>query len=211
MDKQKLKEIMAKNIQKNLDKIGKSQTDMARDLGFPEMTVSNWLNAKTYPRPDKIQMMADYFNIRRSDLIEEKDELENLIKVPNELIHIPILGEIACGNPILAQENFEGYRVEPKDALPSGNLYYLKTKGDSMEPTIPNGAWVMIREQPDVENGEIAAVLVNGDTEVTLKRVRKQGDSVVLMPDNPKYSPIIINEKNPATIIGKAIRFTRDL
>lgn len=211
MDKQKLKEIMAKNIQKNLERIGKTQTEMARDLGFPEMTVSNWLTAKTYPRPDKIQMMADYFNIRRSDLIEEKEKPENLFKVANNLVHIPILGEIACGNPIIVQENFEGYRVEPKETLPSGNLYYLKANGDSMDPTIPDGSWVLIREQPDVENNEIAAVLVNGDTEVTLKRVKKHGDSILLMPDNPSHNPIIINDENPAKIIGKAVRYTRDL
>lgn len=211
MDKQKLKAIMAKNIQKNLERIGKTQTEMARDLGFPEMTVSNWLTAKTYPRPDKIQMMADYFNIRRSDLIEEKEKPENLFKVANNLVHIPILGEIACGNPIIVQENFEGYRVEPKETLPSGNLYYLKANGDSMDPTIPDGSWVLIREQPDVENNEIAAVLVNGDTEVTLKRVKKHGDSILLMPDNPSHNPIIINDENPAKIIGKAVRYTRDL
>lgn len=208
-----LKKIMAKNIQKYLDRKGISQTDMAKDLGFPEMTVSNWLNAKTYPRPDKIQMMADYFNIRRSDLIEESNEEipENMYQIESEFEYIPILGTIACGEPIYVRENFAGYRVELKETLPSGNLYYLQAKGDSMEPTIPDGSMVLIREQPDVESNQIAAVLVNGDDEATLKRVRKQGDSVILMPDNPRYSPIIIDEHNPARIIGKAIRFTRDL
>lgn len=210
---EELKKIMAKNIQKYLDRKGISQTDMAKDLGFPEMTVSNWLNAKTYPRPDKIQMMADYFNVRRSDLIEESNEEipENMYQIESEFEYIPILGTIACGEPIYVRENFAGYRIEPKEALPSGNLYYLQAKGDSMEPTIPDGSMVLIREQPDVESNEIAAVLVNGDDEATLKRVRKQGDSVILMPDNPRYSPIIINELNPARIIGKAVRFTRDL
>ena len=61
-----------------------------------------------------------------------------------------------------------------------------------------------------MENGEIAAVLVNGDTEATLKRVKKQGNVVILMPDNPSYEPIIITSNVPARIIGKAIRFTRD-
>lgn len=211
-DKKELKQIMAKNIQKYLNRKGVSQTDMAKDLGFPEMTVSNWLNAKTYPRPDKIQLMADYFNIRRSDLIEESEDLpDNLYQVRESFEYIPVLGTIACGEPIYVRENFASYRVEPKETLPSGNLYYLRAKGDSMEPTIPDGSMVLIREQPDVESNEIAAVLVNGDEEATLKRVRKQGDSVILMPDNPKYAPIIINEHNPARIIGKAIRFTRDL
>ncbi len=79
------------------------------------------------------------------------------------------MGKIACGDPITADENLTGYRYESPDNLPSGNLFYLQAKGDSMEPTIPNGSYVLIREQPEVENGEIAAVLVNGDTEALLK------------------------------------------
>ncbi|MCT4573044.1 S24 family peptidase, partial [Bacillus thuringiensis] len=107
--------------------------------------------------------------------------------------------------------NYEEYRCEATDHLPGGNLVYLKAKGNSMEPTIPDGAYVMVREQPDVESGEIAAVLVNGDTEATLKRIKKQGDIIMLMPDNPTHNPMIIDENNPAKIIGKAIRFTQDL
>lgn len=80
-----------------------------------------------------------------------------------------------------------------------------------MEPTIPDGSFVLIREQPEVEYGEIAAVLVNGNEEATLKRIRKQGDTVILMPDNPSHEPFIVTEDNPAKIIGKAIRFTQDL
>jgi len=97
------------------------------------------------------------------------------------------LGKIACGDPITADENLTGYRYESPDNLPSGNLFYLQAKGDSMEPTIPNGSYVLIREQPEVENGEIAAVLVNGDTEATLKRVKRQAETVFLMPDNPRH------------------------
>ncbi|OXS74168.1 hypothetical protein B1B04_10585 [Lysinibacillus sp. KCTC 33748] len=72
---------------------------------------------------------------------------------------------------------------------------------------IPNGSKVLIREQSEVEYGEIAAVLVNGDTEATLKRVKKQGNTILLMPDNPKHEPYIVDKNNPAKIIGKAISF----
>lgn len=78
MDAHDLKKIMAANIQRFLRQKGKSQTDLATDLDIPEMTVSNWINAKTYPRVDKIQLMADYFNVRRSDLTEQyKEDIEN--------------------------------------------------------------------------------------------------------------------------------------
>lgn len=208
-DSQNLKDIMSKNIKAQLKRMGKTQTDLAKDLGFPEMTVSNWINAKTYPRVDKIQSMADYFGISRSDLTEDKPY--NLHKTNSELVKVPVLGTIACGEPIYVSENFSSYRYESAEFLPSGNTYYLEAKGNSMEPTIPNGSLVLIREQSDVESGEIAAVLLNGDTEATLKRVKKRDDLVILMPDNPTYEPIIVSQLNPARIIGKAIRFTVDL
>lgn len=208
-EKENLKQIMAKNIKKYLDRMGKNQTDLARDLNIPETTVSNWMKGNTYPRIDKIQLMADYFGIYRSDLTEDKPN--NLYSTTTELVKIPILGTIACGDPIYVEENFAGYRYESPENLPYGEIYYLDAKGDSMEPTIPDGSSVMIRQQSDVENGEIAAVLVNGDTEATLKRVKKLGGLVMLMPENPAYEPIIVNKENPARIIGKAIRFTVDL
>ena len=80
-----------------------------------------------------------------------------------------------------------------------------------MEPTIPNGSYVLIRHQLSVEDGEIAAVLVNGDEEATLKRVKRQGDMIMLIPDNSKYPPFIVNKDNPARIIGKAVKISIDL
>ncbi|PQZ54642.1 MULTISPECIES: LexA family transcriptional regulator [Bacillus] len=209
MDAQEMKEIFAANLKKFLERNGITQTYLANDINIPETTVSNWIKANTYPRPDKIQLLADYFKINRSDLTEDKPS--NLYDANVHLVKVPKLGKIACGLPICAEENFEGYRYETSDILPQGEIYYLEAKGNSMEPTIPNGAFVLIRKQDDVENGEIAAVLVNGDTEATLKRVKKQGNVVILMPDNPSYEPIIITPNVPARIIGKAIRFTRDL
>ncbi|QII47789.1 helix-turn-helix domain-containing protein [Bacillus paralicheniformis] len=209
IDIQKLKEIMASNLKKQLKRKGISQTMMARDLNIPEMTVSNWVKGKTYPRPDKIQLMADYFGITRTQLTEESPS--NLTPLAPQTVPIPVLGTIACGEPILAEENVTEYIYESPDQLPSGNLFYLKAKGTSMEPTIPDGSYVLVREQPEVENGAIAAVLVNGDTEATLKRIKRQGDMVILMPDNPNYSPFIITPENPARIIGQAIQFTQKL
>ena len=209
IDIQKLKEIMVNNLKKQLNRKGISQTMMARDLNIPEMTVSNWVKGKTYPRPDKIQLMADYFGITRTQLTEEAPS--NLTPLAPQTVPIPVLGTIACGEPILAEENVTEYIYESPDQLPSGNLFYLKAKGTSMEPTIPDGSYVLVREQPEVENGAIAAVLVNGDTEATLKRIKRQGDMVILMPDNPNYSPFIITRDNPARIIGQAIQFTQKL
>lgn len=210
MENQKnLKEILADNLKYYLDRNGLTQTELASKLSIPEMTMSNWTKAKTYPRIDKIQLLADFFNIKRSDLTEERPS--NIYAAKPQTVKIPVLGKIACGDPILVEENYGEYRYESPDRLPSGRLVYLEAKGDSMAPTIPDGSLVLIREQGNVENGEIAAVLLNGNTEATLKRVKKQGKAIILMPDNPKHNPIIVNAENPAKIIGKAIRFTQDL
>ncbi len=89
------KEIFSNNLKNLLSKIGKSQTEMAKELNFPEMTVSNWTNAKTYPRIDKIEKMANYFGVSKADLVEEApaektenkltDREENLLKDYNSL------------------------------------------------------------------------------------------------------------------------------
>lgn len=204
-----LKRILAKNLNLYIDRSGKNQTDIARELGIPEMTMSNWVKAKTYPRADKVQLLADYFRINRYDLTEEMPE--NIELASPKTVLIPVLGEIACGDPITAEENIIEFREELEERLPSGELFYLKSKGNSMLPTIPDNSYVLIKEQPEVEYGEIAAVLVNDDTEATLKRVKKQGDIIMLVPDNNEHEPYIITKDNPARILGKAIRYTQDL
>lgn len=198
-----INKILVDNLNAQLDKRGINQTDMARDLGFPETTVSNWMKGETYPRPDRLQMMADYFNVRRSDLTESKPT--NIIEVSQETIQIPVLGTIACGDPILAKENIEEYRTTLKADVPSGDVFYLRAKGDSMAPLIPDGAMVLLRYQRDVETGEIAAVMLNGDEEATLKRVKKQGDVIMLVPENNKHDIIIASKENPINIIGKVV------
>lgn len=207
-DPQKLKNIFSANLSYYIERKGETQTEVAQKLGVPEMTMSNWVKAKTYPRMDKVQLLADYFNIRRSDLTEEKPT--NLIEVSQRTIRIPVLGEISCGDPILAEENYEDYRVTLEESVPAGNIVYLKAKGDSMFPTIPDGAMIMVREQPEVESGEIAAVMVDGNTRATLKRVKRQGHTMLLMPDNPAYEPIVVTEDYPVKIIGKAIKMETD-
>lgn len=193
---------------------GLTLLEVAERLGKTEATIQRYEsgNIKNL-KNDTIEDLASVLNVSPAYLMGWDTDFipTNIISLSPTTVKIPVLGKIACGNPITAEENLIGYRYESPDLLPSGKLIYLQAKGDSMEPTIPNGSYVLIREQPDVENGEIAAVLVNGDTEATLKRVKKQGDTVFLMPDNPRHEPYVITSDNPARIIGKAIRFTQEL
>lgn len=119
---------------------------------------------------------------------------------------IPLLGTIACGEPILAEENIDDYVNIPKEL--AGD-FALTCKGDSMiNARIFDGDIVYIRQQDTVENGEIAAVLI-GD-EATLKRVRLFDDHISLEPENPQYRPIVLwgEEMNTVRILGKAVAFT---
>ena len=123
-----------------------------------------------------------------------------------EMRKIPLLGTIACGEPILATENIEDYVAIPKE-LPGD--FALTCKGDSMiNARIFDGDIVYIRQQNTIENGEIAAVLIDG--EATLKRVRLFDDHISLEPENPLYKPLVYwgEEMNLVRILGKAVAFT---
>lgn len=204
---------LANNIRyyRKLNKL--TQADLANKLDVAPTAISAWEVGRNKPLMDKIEQMSTLFNVKKSDLLgDEIDTPTNLVPISRtSIVSIPILGTIKCGQPILAEENITSYREELSDRLPSGNLFYLRSQGDSMLPTIPEGSLVLIREQPTVEYGEVAAVLVNGDTEATLKRVKKQGDIVMLIADNPDYPPYIITDDNPARIIGKAVQVSVDL
>lgn len=200
------RQIVSNNLNELAKRKGVIPADLVRDLGIAEATIRSWFNGTKYPRIQSVQQLADYFGVPRSRITEEW--VPNKIRSNGRVVRVPVLGTIACGSPILSEDNVDYYEDELEELLPSGNVFYLKTKGDSMFPTIPDKSLVLIREQPSVENGEIAAVLVNGDTEATLKRVHFSGDTVLLQADNPLYPPYIMSEDNPARIIGKVIKYS---
>ena len=207
-----IKVIFSSNLNRLMKQRNETATDLSEKTNIAYSTVNDWKNGKKMARGGNLQKLADHFGINVSELTSDNasDKIPNIFPV-GEMVSIPIIGEIACGDPITAEENIIGYRLRSKDGLVSGNTFYLKAYGDSMEPKIPNGADVLIREQASVEDGEIAAVLVNGDTEATLKRVHYQNDSILLIAENSAYQPYIVNEDNPARILGKAIEVSFDL
>ena len=144
------------------------------------------------------------------DVPMEREKVSDLPQSPDILPlpktkRVPLLGTIACGEPILAEENLDGY-VAMADEVEAD--FALRCRGDSMvNARILDGDLVFIRQQPDVENGEIAAVLI-GD-EATLKRVYKYPEQVVLQPENPKYPPLVYSgeQLQDFRILGKAVAF----
>nr|WP_245402388.1 LexA family transcriptional regulator [Psychrobacillus psychrodurans] len=204
---------MGSYIESVLNRIGMKPIELANRIGVDRSTVTRYLKGTRKISMEDVPKIANAIGINPMELLMDENDKKptNVIDISQRTVKIPVLGEIACGDPILAEENYEDYRDELAESLPAGELVYLKAKGDSMSPTIPSGSFVLVRAQSDVENGEIAAVLVNGNTEATLKRVKKQGDVIILMPDNSAHQPYIVDKNNPAKIIGKAIRFTQDL
>lgn len=215
--------IARKTISENLKYYSRNYTQkqLAEITGIPASTLSGYFAQRSTPNAGALEKIATVLGVKKSDLDPRykinqtsfPSNTEYLYQSDSVAKHIPLIGEIACGDPITAEENVEEYitHVFPKGQVPSGELIDLRAKGHSMEPTIPDGSIVTIRLQPEVEDGEIAAVQVNGDTEATLKRVKHIDGLVMLKPDNDAYDPIIITPNNPATIIGKAIQFTSKL
>lgn len=165
------------------------------------------------PTIPQLKKIATGLHMTIADMLERVDDMpvdllapSNIIPFP-EMRQVPLIGAIACGAPILANEHIEDYVDVPKHITAD---FALTCKGDSMiNARIFDGDLVYIRQQDTVENGEIAAVL-NDDGEATLKRVRLFADHICLEPENPLYKPLVYwgEEMNAIRIIGKAVAFT---
>lgn len=159
-----------------------------------------------------IEKLASALDVRPTYLLGMEDEssipvptASNLIPLPKTR-NIPLIGEIACGDPILAEQNIADHVPVPEHI--HGADFALTCKGDSMiNARIFDGDIVYIHQQPEVENGQIAAVLIG--SEATLKRVYRHADKLVLNPENPAYEPLVLSgaELEDVKIIGKAVAF----
>ena len=120
---------------------------------------------------------------------------------------MPLVGRIAAGGPILAEQEVEAVFPLPRDLVGEGELFMLKVSGDSMiDAAICDGDWVVVRTQNTAENGEIVAALL--DDEATVKTLKRSDCHVWLMPHNPAYAPILGDH---ATIMGKVVTVLRKL
>ncbi|MGH8880235.1 MAG: transcriptional repressor LexA [Stackebrandtia sp.] len=154
------------------------------------------LQRKGYLRKDARRPRA--MDIRTS----RSSESEGLRKAPR---YVPVLGEIAAGVPILAEERVEEMFPLPAEFVGEGDVFLLKVKGDSMiEAAITDGDWVVVRQQPEAHSGEIVAAMIDG--EATVKTFKRRDDSVTLLPANPLYEPIPADN---AQILGRVVAVMR--
>lgn len=187
---------------------GLNMREVATALSLPYTTYVNYEKGTREPNSELLIRLADFFETTIDYLIGKESTTptlpDNILPMP-KMRKIPLLGDIACGEPILAAENLDGEVDMPEDVHAD---FALRCKGDRMiNARIFDGDIVYIRQQPTVDNGEIAAVLI--DDEATLKRVRLFDDHIVLEPENPLYRPFVYwgEEMNTVRILGKAVSF----
>lgn len=188
-----------------------SYGELADKTGIPKSALQRYATGQTEKIPiDRLEKIAAAIGSSAAYLMGW--EPNNRPAIPTgfspmpEMRKIPLLGTIACGAPVLAEEHIEGQVDIPVNIHAD---FALTCKGDSMiNARIFDGDIVYIRQQDTVENGEIAAVLI--ETEATLKRVRLFDDHISLEPENPMYKPIVFwnEEMNEVRILGKAVAFT---
>lgn len=183
-----------------------TQKELAAKINAAHNSISNWENDQNMPDPDTIQNLCWALDVQPNYFFSVENALPTNIMPMPEMRRIPLIGSIACGAPILAEEHIEDYVDLPRHVKAD---FSLTCKGDSMiNARIFDGDIVYIRQQDTVENGQIAAVLIG--TEATLKRVRLFDDHIVLEPENPMYKPLVYwnEEMNTVRILGKAVAFT---
>lgn len=212
---ERLKQIMSEQGLRQADILEKAKPYCEKfGLKLGRNDISQYVSGKVLPKQDKLTLLGYTLNVSEAwlmgfDVPRERETAtpSNIIPMP-EVKKIPLLGTIACGEPILAEENVSDY-INMDNSIHAD--FALKCKGDSMiNARIFDGDIVYIRKQSDVENGEIAAVLIsNLETEATLKRVYKTDSSIRLCAANPTYADMVYEKEamNDVTIIGKAVAF----
>lgn len=205
-------------LKEAMEHYGISQAELAKKSGLWPSAISDYLNGKYLAKQDKVDILAKALNVSPIWLmgIDDGNGDKELDLTTFDNIHpittkkIPLLGEIACGEPLFADEDRESYIEIGTDIKAD---FCLRAVGDSMiGARIHDGDIVFIRQQESVDNGQVAAVIIEG--EATLKRVfYTSGKRLVLQSENNAFPPLVFENEdlNGIRIIGKAIAFQSDV
>ena len=177
----------------------KTQLDLAEYMNVSQATISNWCKGVKIPRMNKIDKIAEFFNIKRSDLMVDKEETNVTPIQLGDSISIPVFGSVPAGVPIEAIQDINEYIDIPKSWTTGGKEYFaLTVKGDSMYPKYLEGDVVVVRVEEDCESGQDCVVYING-YDATLKKVIKRDDYLILQPLNLEYEPRMFDLRDGAT------------
>ena len=203
---------------------GKSPSRVAIETGISKGTVSTWKNLGRTPQTAQLQKLAEYFGVSIDQLLNETKTAPTTVNREGEVKNrlpagatpwnpaqvAPLLGTVRAGLPMYAEENIEGYI--PIRQTDGATYFWLNVRGDSMNAAgMEDGDQILIREQPEVENGELAVVLVNGN-EATVKQFRQEGELVILTPrsTNPVHQPQIYDlRKIPVRVLGRVVEIRK--
>lgn len=206
----------AARLSQALDARNMKAADLSKKTKVSEGTISCYINGKYEAKQNRVRTFAEALNVNPAWLMgyDVPMEPDNQPTIPAgfeplpEMTTIPLVGSIACGTPITAEEN-----IEARIGIPAAWRadFALTCHGDSMAPKICDGDIVCIRKQQEVENGEIAAVRIG--EEATLKRFYRQGDTVLLQAENPTFTTLVYanHQLDEIVIEGKAVGFCRGL
>ena len=189
--------------------MGITMKEAAARLGMPYTTYVNYEKGTREPNSETLIQLARFFGTTIDNLLGKTDApIPPGFQPMPEMSAVPLVGRIACGQPILAEQN-----IEARIGVPSlwQADFALTCHGNSMAAMIQDGDIVCIRKQPEVENGEIAAVRIG--EEATLKRFYRQGDTVMLQAENPAFSPLVYtrDQLNEITIEGRVVGICRGI
>lgn len=202
----------AKNLRYLRRKNHYSQDDLASYLGYKSYSaIQKWEDDSSKPSPYVINQLCELFKVTIDELINV--DLEHKpISAKKKGVKIPVLGRVQAGIPIEAIEEVLDYEEITEAMARTGEFFGLQIKGDSMEPLLYEKDVIIVKKQPDAESGAIVVVIINGN-DATVKKLKKVDNSLMLISINPKYEPMLFNEKDieelPVEIIGKAVELRR--
>ncbi len=202
---------IGQRIKLRREELGLSQEELGKRLGYKSRSSINKIELdQRNLTQSKIKSIADALETTPSYIMG----WEETTAPTTTGIKIPVLGRVAAGIPIDAIEDVLDWEEIPQSLAATGEYFGLKIKGDSMLPDIKNGDVVIVRRQEQVENGEIAIVLINGD-EATAKKVKHTESGIMLIPNNPSFEPMFFSKAEIATkpvqIIGRVVELRRTI
>lgn len=185
---------------------GLLQKDVAAAIGVDRTTYVKYERGTSEPNFDILARIAEYFDVSVDYLLGRASRPDAPASTGG--VWIPVLGAVQAGIPVEAIEDIEDYEEITKEMAAQGEHFALRVRGESMEPKFSEGDVVIVRKQEDIETGDIAVVIVNGD-EATIKKIKKGPDGIILIASNHAFEPMYYSnneiEQKPVRIMGKVV------
>lgn len=186
---------------------GLTQEELGAIVGVQRAAVQKWESGLVQNlKRTTIQKLSEYFEVSPATFVDDA--------IGTSGVKIPVLGKVIAGIPVEAVKEILDYEEITPEMACQGDFFALQIKGDSMEPRIVQGDVVIVRKQSDVDTGDIAVVLVDGN-EATIKKIKKRPDGIMLIPINVNYEVMFYNNKEieelPVLILGKVVELRAKL